>query len=151
MHSPSSFHQILTQRTCSYSELSWVGTPSENIATNLLADENYIDWFLTTNQRRLSEAYSRVVTLLSDSKIPYLPAQAGHYIWIDLREYVSGNRNQEHELFRKILQNGVYIALGDAFHSEEPGWFSLTFAVEGEMLRTAVSRIVEVLGKFRDN
>jgi len=147
----SPYNQALREALKNIAELSWVGTPSENIATNLLADENYIDWFLTTNQRRLSEAYSRAITLLSDAKIPYLPAQAGHYIWIDLREYVSGSRNQEHELFRKILQNGVYIALGDAFHSEEPGWFSLTFAVEGEMLRTAVSRIVEVLVKFRDN
>nr|CAG8521906.1 12692_t:CDS:2 [Entrophospora candida]CAG8529008.1 14380_t:CDS:2 [Entrophospora candida] len=144
----SPYNQALREALKNIAELSWVGTPAENIATNLLADENYIDWFLTTNQRRLGESYTRATNLLNENKISFLPAQAGHYIWIDFREYVQGNRSKEHELYKEFLKNGVYVSLGDAFHAEEPGWFSLAFAVEWDALKLGIQRIIDVLARF---
>jgi 1-aminocyclopropane-1-carboxylate synthase len=104
---------------------------------------------LTTNQRRLAESYTRATSFLSDHKIPFLPGQAGHHVWIDLKEYVHGDRAEERELYKELLNNGVYIGLGEAFHAEEPGWFSIAYAIEWETLKLALDRFITVLAKFR--
>lgn len=41
-----------------------------------------------------------------------------------------------------MLKNGVWIATGEAFQSEEPGWFRLTFAMPEKELRFGLDRCV---------
>ncbi|RUS12526.1 pyridoxal phosphate-dependent transferase [Endogone sp. FLAS-F59071] len=114
--------------------------------------------FLTTNQRRLAESYERLTHFLRSHSINYLPAQAGHFIFIDLRSFLpkpptsngpvpDGARQAERALARSFIDHGVYIAAGEAFHSEEEGWFRLTFAIDWEMLQIGLKRMMTALSK----
>jgi bifunctional pyridoxal-dependent enzyme with beta-cystathionase and maltose regulon repressor activities len=86
------------------------------------------------------------------------------FIWVDLRRYVTGAgevanlsihhltpqdkdeyQRREMELGTRFFANGVGVAVGTNFASEELGWFRLTFSVSREALETGLQRMWKVL------
>jgi 1-aminocyclopropane-1-carboxylate synthase len=53
---------------------------------------------------------------------------------------------EERKLAWKIVHSGVWLATGDAFMSEEPGWFRITFSLPEEELRFGIGRLRKALG-----
>jgi bifunctional pyridoxal-dependent enzyme with beta-cystathionase and maltose regulon repressor activities len=123
----------------------------------MLEDETWVDWFLKTNQRRLAESYEHLTQFLRTNTINYRPAQAGSFIWIDLSSFLpkpADQNPQKHAaeivLYNTFLDHGIYIAGGEAFHTEEEGWFRLTFAVDWDTLHEGLRRMVVALGGHVD-
>jgi hypothetical protein len=52
----------------------------------------------------------------------------------------------ESDLSNRLLQIGVKMASGYAYHNEVPGWFRIIFSVEMETLKEGLSRYVPVYG-----
>jgi bifunctional pyridoxal-dependent enzyme with beta-cystathionase and maltose regulon repressor activities len=46
----------------------------------------------------------------------------------------------ERELAWKMIDNKVWIATGEAYRSERPGWFRVTFAVDEAELELGIQR-----------
>lgn len=68
--------------------------------------------FLTLNQQRLSAAHARATAFLRAHNVPYRPASAGHFIWVDLRAWAAredGRSEGEREdgLARRLWSEGV--------------------------------------------
>jgi bifunctional pyridoxal-dependent enzyme with beta-cystathionase and maltose regulon repressor activities len=134
-------------------DFSWISSTTDTLVTKMLEDETWVDWFLKTNQRRLAESYEHLTQFLRTHNINYLPAQAGSFIWIDLRSFLpkpADQNPQKHAaevvLYNTFLDHGIYIAGGEAFHTEEEGWFRLTFAVDWDTLHEGLRRMVVALG-----
>lgn len=78
--------------------------------------------------------------------VPYVPSNCGPFIWIDLSEFLKEKTiADEKALADKMLDSGVWLATGEVFVSEKPGWFKITFAVPEAELRFGIDRLKKVL------
>lgn len=104
-------------------ELELTGLPLQDVLwSNLLLNPVGLPTYLALNKSRLAEAYRRATTFLQKHAIPYRPAHAGHFVWIDLRRFlptadVEGNRlesesEQEVELVKRFLAHGINLVSG---------------------------------------
>lgn len=70
-------------------------------------------------------------------------SHAGPFIWIDLSTHLSSpSVEAERELAWKMIENKVWLATGEAYRSERPGWFRITFAVDKAELELGIERLV---------
>ena len=88
------------------------------------------------------------------------------FIWIDLRRYLCGKnigempnlsihrlspqekaeyQRREMEIGRRCAENGVVLALGTNFFTEEIGWFRLGYTVAPKALEIGLERLVRTL------
>ncbi|GAA5823567.1 hypothetical protein JCM3770_002787 [Rhodotorula araucariae] len=109
--------------------------------------------FLALNQARLAAAYSRATAFLAAHGVPYRPASAGHFVWVDLRAWlpspfagVSASAAEEGEaaLARMLWSAGVNLGRGTAYGGE-PGWFRLTFTVREDYFAEGLERLARAL------
>ncbi|KAF9955760.1 hypothetical protein BGZ72_003441 [Mortierella alpina] len=131
---------------------NWMASTTEAMLIRLLEDPAKIETFTKTNQKRLAESYTLTVDTLRENNIPFLPAQGGHFLWIDLRKYIptdlvsaasTGDRKAEYLLWRAMLAKGVYVNLGEAFTEKKVGFFRLTFSVPLDVLKLGLERMLE--------
>eukprot|EP00455_Lapot_gusevi_P054088 TRINITY_DN8583_c0_g1_i3.p1 TRINITY_DN8583_c0_g1~~TRINITY_DN8583_c0_g1_i3.p1 ORF type:complete len:342 (-),score=79.12 TRINITY_DN8583_c0_g1_i3:146-1171(-) len=131
----------------------------------LLRDHAWLDSYLPASCARLRGAYQHVLDLLTTLEIPFLPAHAGMFVWVDLRDWVraheakrlrannmaenveSGELTWEAEdrLFRAVFADQkILMTPGATCHSSVPGFFRICFAaVPEEALRAALERLRE--------
>lgn len=65
----------------------------------------------------------------------------GPFLWVDLSKFMKEKTmEEERKLAWKMIENGVWLATGEAFMSEEPGWFRITFAVGEAEFRFGMER-----------
>lgn len=86
------------------------------------------------------------------------------FIWVDLRKYLRGTdevatlaihrmtpqekgkyQQRELEMGNRFFANGVFIAMGTNFATEELGWFRLSFTVPREALEVGLQRMLKAL------
>lgn len=53
---------------------------------------------------------------------------------------------EEKAVFQKLLDGGVYIAPGSAYHNPTAGWYRITFSVARGNLDIGLDRIEKLLG-----
>jgi bifunctional pyridoxal-dependent enzyme with beta-cystathionase and maltose regulon repressor activities len=89
---------------------------------------------------------------------------AGMFIWMDLRRYLTAGgtavkltlhhltpgekgdyQQREMEIGSRFFANGVAIALGTNFFTEELGWFRLSFTASRPALETGLQRMLKAL------
>jgi len=123
----------------------------DSVFTRILADTSFVDDFIAKNQQRLLQTYNFLEEFCAANDIPFLEAEAGFFVYLDLRKWVNlinsslsdghadhnhtehahdghEDRTAERMLWNRFLDIGVYIAPGEAFHTHELGWFRLCFA-----------------------
>ena len=114
-----------------------------------------MDDFLSTSRHRLSSHNILARQLLDDAGIKYaLGANAGLFLWIDLRPHLNTTEETEgqdpfaaeDELTGRLIGNGVYITNGKELSASEPGWYRLIFSQEEPHVREGIKRITETIG-----
>ena len=78
-------------------------------------------------------------------RIRALPAVGGLYTWLDFSDALLPGRDPVEDellLWKELIRAGVYLAPGQAFHNDAPGWFRIIFAVQEDVMRLATERIV---------
>ncbi|KAI0198510.1 putative acc synthase [Astrocystis sublimbata] len=156
------------------SVFEWVPYLTQNAWAEMLEDDQFLSAFIAKNTHLLGEHCAIARKLLEDHNIPYYHnANAGTFLWIDLRRYlkVSGKqeavsnlsdsrsplsdlesyRQREMELFKRCLERGVGISTGSSFCTEELGWFRICFAVEKSALYVGLQRLLGCLEGFETN
>ena len=154
-----------------------VSNDVQSALTQILQDEVWVDEFLYENCQLLREAYKTVTALLDGSHpsisvrgddgevmddgafaIPYIPAVAGMFVWVDLRGFLPPQETpgvnvwaHEERLFDLLMDEAkVVMTPGHAQGANEPGWFRLCFAwVTNEALVVGVRRLRRTLYKQR--
>lgn len=127
----------------------WSGNASEKVAILMLEDEQWLNGFLQLSRERLATGNKLVRKILDDEGVAYRKgANAGFFIWIDLRPYLSTPSNSslkarwaaEEELLKRLMENKVYITNGKEMSAEEPGWFRVIFSQDERVIKEGLRR-----------
>lgn len=102
--------------------------------------------FIATNQCRLSLSYSKITSFFRRHNIPYFPGNAGVFVWARLGGDQIRTSAEELETWTKLNDHGIGVGAGSDYHSTEPGWFRITFAVPEDVLTDALHKMELALG-----
>ena len=121
---------------------------TQTLLAAMVTDEDWVDTFVSENQRRLRAAYERTTAALTEASIPYVPAAAGFFILCDLRDHLpEATWDAERGLWHTLLDRTcVNLTPGEACRVNEPGFFRLCFAAEpADSVVDGIGRIAESL------
>jgi aspartate/methionine/tyrosine aminotransferase len=123
---------------------SLVSGDTQHFLGSLLRDSEWVDTFLVTMQSRLTASYTATTAALEAAEISYVPADAGLFLLLDMREFLDEPTwNAEHELWNTIFSEAnVNLTPGSACHIDEPGFMRLCFAV------APADTVVEAIGRI---
>ena len=100
---------------------TWMPKFCDTFATRLLSQTEVLQNYVATYRERLTRAYDRAAGALSDLQIPFQPANAGLFIFIDLSMWVlyfSGDQynprgpSPELQLCEYLVKQGVFLNPG---------------------------------------
>lgn len=132
----------------------------------ILNDREFVESYIRLNRKRISAAYTHVITELKRSGIEHVPgANAAFFVWVNLGKMYAENLAARLEatslegdgaggdgevgvtakVHERLLARKVFLVDGDAAGAEEPGWFRLVFTQPPELVSEAISRIAEAL------
>jgi aspartate/methionine/tyrosine aminotransferase len=118
---------------------------------------------------RLAENYNFTISFLKKHGIPYYPgSNAGFFVWVNLREPFENslsasmkdklklNDGKEQldpkkvstEIMDTLMEKKVFLASGEAFGTDEEGWFRIVFAHPKEYLELGLQRIADVVKRI---
>jgi aspartate/methionine/tyrosine aminotransferase len=122
---------------------------TQHLLGEMISDEVWVDAYLAFMRRALGDAYRAVAKGLTGGGIPFLPAQAGFFVLLDLRHFLDEPTwESEHRLWRRILDDaGVNLTPGAACRVAEPGFFRLCYAgLPTASVTIGVDRLSRLLG-----
>ncbi|KAI8659816.1 hypothetical protein LRP88_06378 [Fusarium phalaenopsidis] len=131
---------------------SSVSSISDHVTINLLEDDAFVESYMAENRKKLATQYERAVSWAKKNGITYAPGvNAAFFLWVDLgkayrdRHKVEDNKDITGLVMKKLLEKKVFLASGEAFGSEKPGWFRIVFSHPDEYLDMGLDRVVEAL------
>ncbi|KAL1604778.1 putative secondary metabolism biosynthetic enzyme [Paraconiothyrium brasiliense] len=100
---------------------------------------------ITQNAKKLAAAYSTMTSFLDSYAIPYVPANAGLYVFAKIAPDAQ-TWEDEANMADKLKSAGVVVSSGKAYHVPESqkGWARVLFALEEEQLAEAIRRMQTV-------
>lgn len=119
-----------------------------------LADDEFVENYITTNKKLLTANYATAVTALKKLNIPYVPARGSLFVWLDLSEFLDENTQEAESKFWMELyeKTGVLLTPGDGFGHTKHGQFRLVYSyVPQNHLEVAMSRLGDFVGKKRSH
>eukprot|EP00210_Caulerpa_lentillifera_P003736 g3569.t1 len=103
--------------------------PVQHQLAAMLSDLDFVDKFFKENKQRLKKSYTILTDGLKEIGIPFQEANAGLFVWVDLREFLEeSNFASERKLFEKLFDYGLLLSPGELSHAPEPGFFRICFA-----------------------
>ncbi|KAL2920161.1 hypothetical protein HK105_200227 [Polyrhizophydium stewartii] len=133
--------QVAMRNFCLMTNISSV---SDRLMTRLLSDTEWMDWFVAENKKRLRAQYERTTVLLDSLGIKYLASDSTFFIYMDLHHMldptIADKTEAESKLWKDMMDRGVVLSPGFAFHNPEPGWFRLVFTLEWKKLELGIQR-----------
>ena len=121
---------------------------TQYVLGEMISDEAWVDAYVSAMRARLGDAYRRVAGELTAGGVPFLLAEAGLFIFCDLRPFMAEPTwEAERALWRRILDRAnVNVTPGEACRVAEPGFMRLCFAGGPvETTLTGVRRMVQAL------
>jgi aspartate/methionine/tyrosine aminotransferase len=122
---------------------------TQHVLGELISDDPWVDGYVASMRALLGGAYRRVTAALDVGEIRFMPAEAGFFVLVDLRRFLSSPTwEAEDQLWRRILnETRVNLTPGSACHVGEPGFFRLCYAgLPTETVEVGVQRIAQLLG-----
>ncbi|KAL0243943.1 hypothetical protein I308_105206 [Cryptococcus tetragattii IND107] len=143
----SQHNPFLLRSMANTSMLMKLSSPADVIWSTLLQDKTALKKFITTNRRLLGEAQAFIRKWFEDRGVPVADHNAGNFVWVNLGAALEfEDVATEKQIFQKLLDGGVYIAPGSAYHYHIPGWYRVTFSVARDNLIIGLGRIEKLLG-----
>lgn len=121
----------------------------QHLLARVLNDEEFLSSFLKYSVSLLEDNHREVEKRLKKIGIPYIPAQAGFFVWINLGGYlVEDSLEGERKMWVKLLDEGkLNMTPGVACRCVEHGWFRLCFVnYDRAGIAVALDRLEALLG-----
>lgn len=131
---------------------------SDRLWLSLLEDEKFLSWYFAENSIRLAKGRDTVVEWLEAHNVPYVKgSNAGYFIWADFRAFLpppseafESDEKRERALTQAMVDGGLFLATGESFGGEEPGYYRVTFSAPPEQLKLGLERLDNILKKFQN-
>ena len=127
---------------------SVVSGDTQHLLATMLEDDAWVERYLAEMRSRLASAHGVVSDVLAGHEIGVVPADAGLFVFADLRPFLSAPTwEAEAELWRTMLdRTSVNLTPGSACRSPEPGFFRVCFAtVPEEVLADRLDEAVSAI------
>jgi DNA-binding transcriptional MocR family regulator len=113
----------------------------------VLSDTALVDTYLQENSRRLARSYDVLARWLQRVGLPFVPATAGIFCWVDFRRVLSAPTFEaENEWFLAMKGAGVILTPGQSQHASLPGFFRVCYAFRAlDVLEEALRRIEGIM------
>ena len=153
----STQNKLLLKALESLNTMSGVPNPMQGILANVLSDDVFVDSFLKESAIRLRKSYDLCITTLDEIKIPYIPAEAGLFVYCDFSTLFPDNHSLSFEWedrFFDLMANVARIILtpGKCQRETKVGSFRICYAYIGyEILEIAMERMKFVVEYIRAN
>lgn len=106
--------------------------------------------FRKENHKRLNERCSALTTVFNQYKVPYMRAEAGLFVWVDLSQFLSKTNgspaDRERALYLELVHEfGILLTPGNSMRNERPGFFRCVFtAASDDEFAIALQRIEKI-------
>ncbi|GMK59407.1 hypothetical protein CspeluHIS016_0800130 [Cutaneotrichosporon spelunceum] len=142
----SQANPLLLRAMAGTSMLMKISSPADVIWSALLRDGDKLAEFIALNRARLTEAGTYVRDWFEARGVPVAHSNAGNFVWVDLGARLGFREaKEEKRIFQRLLDGGVYVAPGTAYHNPEAGWFRITFSVARDNLNVGLDKIERLL------
>ena len=131
---------------------SCVSGPIQYVVSELLTDDTFVDHFLQESRDRLRRSYEICVLKLEEMVVPYVPAEAGLFVYIDLSSLLPQKTFEWERKLSHLIFNYARIVLtpGESQHEKTPGMFRICYAwVSPDVLEIAMERLSRLITKIR--
>eukprot|EP00897_Mesotaenium_endlicherianum_P006036 jgi/Mesen1/5460/ME000273S04706 len=107
-----------------------VSNDTQHALSIMLEDDEFVDCYVSENNRRLKRSYELLTTTFEEAHMPYMPACAAMFCWLDLRLLLAEPTFEaETVLWKEILDKcKIVLTPGQACHYAEPGFFRICYA-----------------------
>ena len=128
-----------------------VSGPIQYLVSELLTDDTFVDNFLDESRDRLVHSYSICTQKLEEMVLPYVPAEAGMFVYVDFSSLLPQKTAEwEEKLSDLMFQIRVVLTPGESQHDHAPGMFRICYAwVSPEVLEIAMERLSRLVAKLR--
>jgi 1-aminocyclopropane-1-carboxylate synthase len=128
--------------------------PSVALATAMLEDRAWCQWFVGEARRRIADACVFVTEALREEGVEcYAGNSAGFFVWVNLRKWLPPQGGdamtgfeKECKLAERCVEGGVFLQPGEE-HAVEPGWFRIVYTMEREVVQVGIRRLGKVLSE----
>jgi len=143
-------HNPTLLRACAtIAPFSWPSSLSELAWSTILESPIFLSHYLRENKLLLGQHYEILSSWCRKHHIQYVQGgNAGFYLWVNFNQFcgtIGDTEQRETELWKRMVEEGVYIGPGLDFESSDSGWFRITFATEVEILELGLNRLEKAL------
>lgn len=131
---------------------SMVSNYTQWIFELVLSDHDFIEAYIQTNQKLLTENYLSVIKTLRDLQIPYAPARGSLFVWLDLSAFLKEQTQESESEFWLTLykETGILLTPGNGFGHTKKGQFRLVHTCFSKQdLEVAMERLVQFVARKR--
>jgi 1-aminocyclopropane-1-carboxylate synthase len=146
-------HKWLFRKTLMtmFSIQSSVGGPMQNLISELLTDDQFMDNFLDESRDRLVHSYNICVSKLEEMVLPFVSAEAGMFVYVDFSSLLPEKTYEwEQRLSDLMFEVRVVLTPGESQCDPNAGMFRICYAwVSPEVLEIAMERLSRLVTKLR--
>ena len=128
------------------SRLANPSSDTQALLRDLLLDTAWTQHFQAEARTRLRAAYDQTTSALEAAGIPYLPAPAGLFLYLNLSAHAPTFEAEAALIQRLRTDAQVNLAAGAGFHTAAPGYYRLCLATDAAAVGQAIERLATLLG-----
>jgi len=145
-------NELLIRCLANMNIFSGASAPIQMVVSELLTDDDFVDRYLMEHQLRLTRMYRICVNKLRDMVVPFVAAEAGMFVYIDLSVLLPKRTVEWERKLAQLIEDHAHVVLtsGDCQHDERPGMFRLCYAWNSpDVLEVAMERLSCLVSKVR--
>lgn len=131
-----------------------VPNPMQMIVSDILLDDMFVDAFLDQSRNQLLSSYYICTQKLEEMVIPFVPAEAGLFVYVDFSSLLPDQTFEGEMKFALLIQKVARIVMtpGRSQKDCKPGMFRLCYAwVSPQVLTIAMERLSYLILQIRRN
>lgn len=127
------------------SSFGLVSSQTLQLLASMLADEEFVNMFLTESSKRLGNRHKIFIGGLKEVGIKCLESNAGLFSWMDLRPMLNKPTFEGEMALWQVIIDELKLNVS-------PGWFRVCFAnMDDETMEIAIRRIRTFCGRKKGN
>lgn len=131
---------------------SGVSGPIQYMVSELLTDDMFVTEFLDEARERIVQSYRICTNKLDEMVIPFVPAEAGLFVYIDFSSLLPEPTIEWEEKLSDLIfeQARIVLTPGSNQRDPKPGMFRICYTwVSPEVLSTAMERLSKLVARLR--
>lgn len=145
-------NEIMMEGLANVSIFTCVSGPIQYLLAEVMTDDQFMETFLDEARNRILYSYRICTAKLEEMVIPYYPAEAGIFVYVDFSNLLPEKTFEWEEKLSNLMFEYARVVLtpGESQRETKPGMFRICYAwVSVEVLVIAMERLSRLVAKIR--